>query len=160
MAKRKSSADAAADYAAKDYYIAQRTDLLKNAFNAGASWFYHNQWHDMYEEAPPKSGQYLVIYLMNNGEKLVQVYDILVYCKEDEEEGLIPWGLGEEHLYLANAITHWAHIPKPPAIQATEDGMYLGKSQPYNPEMHRRDYNNLSKGYIDETNSIQVGKNK
>ncbi len=43
MAKRKSSAEAASDYAAKDYYIAQRTDLLKNAFNAGASWLYNNQ---------------------------------------------------------------------------------------------------------------------
>ena len=116
MTKRKSSAEAAADYAAKDYYIAQRTDLLKGAFNAGASWLFNNQWHDMYEEAPPKSGQYLVIYLMDKGEKeppekrYVQVFDILVYFKDNEDEGLLPWGLDEEFEYLANAITHWALI--------------------------------------------------
>ena len=149
MTKRKSSAEAAADYAAKDYYIAQRTDLLKSAFNAGASWLFNNQWHDVYEEPPPKSGQYLVIYLMDKGEKeppekrYVQVFDILVYLKDNEDEGLLPWGLEDEFEYLANAITHWAFIPKTPPITTLEDGFYLGGAKPYNPEMHRRDYNNL-----------------
>ncbi len=103
----------------------------------------------MYEEAPPKSGQYLVIYLMDNGEKMVQVYDILVYFKENEEEGLMPWGIDEEHLYLAEAITHWAHIPKPPAIQQRDGVTYLGKDRPYNPVIHRRDYDDLTK-YADK----------
>lgn len=153
MAKRKSSAEAAADYAAKDYYIAQRTDLLKAAFNAGASWLFNNQWHDMYEETPPRSGQYLVIYIMDKGEEMpidkryVQVFDILVYFKDNEDEGLLPWGLGEEFEYLAGAITHWAHIPNTPKFEIKEDGTYLGKGMPYNPEMHRRDYKNLPEEY-------------
>lgn len=67
------------------------------------AWLYSNQWHDIYVEAPPKSGQYLVIYLMDNGGKLVQVYDILVYFKEEEEDGRLPWGLAEEYEYLAGA---------------------------------------------------------
>lgn len=147
MTKRKTSAEAASDYAAKDYYIAQRTDLLKNAFNAGASWFYNNQWHDIYVETPPKSGQYLVIYLLDNRKELVQVYDILVYFKENEEEGLLPWGLGEGYEYLAGAITHWAHIPKAPVIEDNGNTLILGRNPKnvYYPEMHRRDYNNLIK---------------
>ncbi len=141
-----SSAEAAADYAAKDYFIAQRTEQLTKAFNAGVSWLYNNQWHDIYVEAPPKSGQYLVIYLMDNGEKLVQVFDILVYFKENEEEGLLPWGVGEGFEYLAGAITHWAHIPKLPAITENDNVQILGRNRNrvYNPAMHRRDYNNLT----------------
>lgn len=142
-----SSAEAAANYAAKDYFISQRTEQLTNAFNAGVSWLYNNQWHDIYVEAPPKSGQYIVIYLMDNGEKLVQVFDILVYFKENEEDGLLPWGVGEGFEYLANAITHWAYIPKLPAITNNDNVQILGRNQNrvYNPAMHRRDYNNLTK---------------
>jgi len=141
-----SSAEAAADYAAKDYFIAQRTEQLTKAFNAGVSWLYNNQWHDIYVETPPKSGQYIVIYLMDNGEKLVQVFDILVYFKENEEEGLMPWGVGEGFEYLASAITHWAHIPKLPAITDNDNVQILGRNRNcvYNPAMHRRDYNNLT----------------
>lgn len=140
-----SSAEAAANYAAKDYFISQRTEQLTKAFNAGVAWLYNNQWHDIYVEAPPKSGQYLVIYLMDNGEKLVQVYDILVYFKENEEEGLLPWGLDEKYEYLAGAITHWAFIPKPPAIEKNDNNLILDRKNVYNPEMHRRDYDNLTK---------------
>lgn len=123
-----SSAEAAANYAAKDYFISQRTEQLTNAFNAGVAWLYSNQWHDIYVEAPPKSGQYLVIYLMDNGGKLVQVYDILVYFKEEEEDGRLPWGLAEEYEYLAGAITHWAYIPKAPAIEDNGNTLILGRN--------------------------------
>lgn len=142
-----SSAEAAANYAAKDYFISQRTEQLTNAFNAGVAWLYSNQWHDIYVEAPPKSGQYLVIYLMDNGEKLVQVYDMLVYFKDNEDEGLLPWGLDEGYEYLAKAITHWAFIPKAPAIENNGNVLILGRnrSYSYDPQMHRRDYNNLAK---------------
>ncbi|ROS84861.1 hypothetical protein [Lepagella muris] len=142
-----SSAEAAANYAAKDYFISQRTEQLTNAFNAGVAWLYSNQWHDIYVEAPPKSGQYLVIYLMDNGGKLVQVYDILVYFKEEEEDGRLPWGLAEEYEYLAGAITHWAYIPKAPAIEDNGNTLILGRNPKnvYYPEVHRRDYNNLAK---------------
>ena len=142
-----SSAEAAANYAAKDYFISQRTEQLTNAFNAGVAWLYSNQWHDIYVEAPPKSGQYLVIYLMDNGEKLVQVYDMLVYFKDNEDEGLLPWGLDEGYEYLAKAITHWAFIPKAPAIEDNGNVLILGRNRslPYDPQMHRRDYNNLAK---------------
>lgn len=142
-----SSAEAAANYAAKDYFISQRTEQLTNAFNAGVAWLYNNQWHDIYVEAPPKSGQYLVIYLMDNGEKLVQVYDILVYFKDNENEGLLPWGLDEGYEHLASAITHWAFIPKAPEIEDNGNVLILGRnrSHPYDPQMHRRDYNNLAK---------------
>lgn len=116
--RRKSTAEAATDYAAKDPYIAQRANLLKNAFNAGAAWLYANQWRDVYEEMPARSGRYLAIYLVDRGdgyresERYAQQC-VMLTCRV--EDGQSEWVV-EDGSPLPFAITHWAHIPKMPPI--------------------------------------------
>lgn len=112
---KKTTSEAAAEYAAKDYFISQRTEQLTNAFNAGASWMFNNQWHDVYEELPPKSGMYLVLYALDLGPGTKPFYtDVLPFFKENIEEGNDPWGLDDGFEYLSHALTHWAFIPQFP----------------------------------------------
>lgn len=120
-AKRKSTAEAAAEYAAKDYFISQRTEQLTNAFNAGASWMYSNQWHDIYAENPTRNGEYLVLYLHDNGEifkdeskRFIQKCAIL-NCRVDKD-GICKW-IVDEKSRIPCAITHWAYLPKLPPLE-------------------------------------------
>lgn len=115
MAKRKNSAEAASAYAAKDYYIAQRTELLENAFNAGAAWLYNNQWHDIYEEHPVKSDKYLALYLVASDDgQCEQECEVMDYDTEQEN----PWQCATDK---SLAITHWAYVPKLPQLEMRKE---------------------------------------
>lgn len=121
---KKTTYEAAAEYAAKDYFISQRTEQLTNAFNAGASWMFNNQWHDIYEELPPRSGMYMVLYAMDPEISKIPFYiDVLPFFKENIDEGNNPWSLDDGSEHLANALTHWAFIPAYPKDYKLRDGV-------------------------------------
>lgn len=155
---KKTTADAASEYAAKDYYIAQRTDLLKNAFNAGASWIFNNQWHDIMQELPPRDGQYLVLYSSKNGDKVIPCYDLLVYSKDEDDDP--QWGLAHGYEYLAFAITHWAFIPTPPKNLPLEYAFQFTEKHPFSPQVHNyvKDAQNKRLRYNLHSESRDKGK--
>lgn len=97
---------AAEDYAdvTRAYLLGEETELVRNAFEAGAEWALANQWYEMDEELPPIDEDCLFIFF--NGRKNVVG---MGYMREDKSVRLE----GEFSPILdIEEFDYWCKIPQ------------------------------------------------